>query len=106
MMLEKDTLGHARGIRDIVPYAASLLILAGPVTDPPDDKVRAGDYAIYSWNPVDPAAKLLRDLPSYGDAIKPEGLVPLDEKDGELRMLVLFESAKEGAPTAVKVRLP
>ena len=105
IMLDKDTRGHARGIRDIVPHRANLLILAGPVTDPPDDNVRAGDYAIYSWNRVDPAAKLLRDLPAYGKAIKPEALLPLDEKDGELRMLVLFDGPKEGAPTPVRVRL-
>ena len=103
--LGRDTMGKPRGIRDLVAYKFNFLLLAGPVSDPADQEIRPGDYAVYAWNGTDGAAKPLLDVKRYGKAVKPEALLPLDEKDGTLRALLLFDGPEEGAPRPVKIRL-
>ena len=71
VMLGNDTRNKPRGVRDMVAYGANFLVLAGPENDPSDDAVRAGDYAIYSWNGTGTRAERLRDLGKYDKAVKP-----------------------------------
>jgi Protein of unknown function (DUF3616) len=101
--LGEDTLGNPRGIRDLVAYGAGFLIVAGPVNDPPSGDVEPGDYAIFSYS--GDATKKLLDLKAYGKKVKPEGLLPLDEKNGKLRALLLFDGPKEGSPTPIEIDL-
>jgi hypothetical protein len=104
LILGKDTMDKPRGIRDIVVYGNRFLILAGPVKDPPKKHgIEPGDYAIYSYN-GNRATKLL-DLKAYGKKAKPEALLPLDEKNGKLRALLLFDGPEKGKPTPIEVRL-
>ncbi|MER9525022.1 DUF3616 domain-containing protein [Mesorhizobium sp. M0292] len=98
-----DGEGHARGVRDLLAYQGKLLVLAGPVNDPPEGQpIKLGDYSVFSDG--DQADKLL-DLEGYGAEIKPEALLPLGEADGRLRVLLLFDGPAGGQPTPVEFGL-
>ena len=101
--LGKDTAGKPRGIRDIVVYRGAFLLIAGPVSDPPSGDIKPADYAIFRYDGA-VASKLL-DLDPYGNAVKPEALLPLEEKDGKLRALLFFDGPEEGEPRPVEFKL-
>lgn len=86
-----------RGVRDLVAYKGAFLVLAGPAPD------QDGEFAVYSWDGSG-GAKLIGALADYGEDEKPEAILPLDEAGGTLRLLVLFDGAKEGAPRAITFR--
>jgi hypothetical protein len=98
--LGPDGSGHKRGVRDLVAVPDGFLILAGPMHDPKDGAVAAGDYTVFAWNGTDAPRKRL-DLPGYPDRQKPEALLPLDETADGQRVLVFFDGPKEGAPRPV-----
>lgn len=100
----KTQAGAPRGIRDLVAYKGSLMMIAGPVLDPKDGAVKEGDYAIYRFS--DGQATKLAELPGYGTRIKPEALLPLDQKDDMLRALILFDGPEEGGGRTVTFKLP
>jgi len=83
-----------RGIRDLAVYGSSFLILAGPASEEGDV------YAVYTWDGSN-AAKLLGELPPFGDDGKPEAVLPLDDSGHSLRILILFDGLKEGGPRAI-----
>lgn len=92
------------GVRDLALYRDKILILAGPVRNGP------GRYAVYSWNGDSEDVRLLGNLDGLTDdegKTKPEALLPLDRTaSGRLRVLVLSDGPKEGAPTPVEIDLP
>jgi len=95
-------LGDGRGVRDLAAYGNGFIVLAGPATGD-------GAYAVYWWDGVSDNTGLLRDL---ADVIgkdgkrKAEALLPLDESPSRLRVLILFDGEKNGAPVAVKMPRP
>jgi len=97
-------LGEGRGVRDLAQYEDGFLILAGPSGD--DE----GDYSVYWWdgttNKVSPLDDL--DFEVGSKSKKPEAILALDENDGSLRVLVLFDGkgAKEGTPTVFRIKTP
>ena len=93
-------LGDGRGVRDLARFEDGVLILAGPVADGP------GAYAIYAWDGESEKVRLLADLSSFDPERKPEGLLPLDKSISGLRVLILFDSEKEGAPTPIVIPAP
>lgn len=94
-----------RGVRDLAAFGGGFLVLAGPVLDPPNDEVNDGDYSVIWWNGSN-QRKLLGDLESYGNGVKPEALLPLDLRGGRLRLLVLFDGPEEGGPRLIETRPP
>jgi hypothetical protein len=96
-------LGQGIGIRDLTAFGDDVLVLAGPTASGP------GPYGIYWWDGESDDARLLRDL---ADVVgkkgkrKAEALLPLDEDASSLRLLVLFDREKEGAPIAITVPRP
>lgn len=99
------TVGPGRGVRDLARFADGLLVLAGPMADNND----AG-YAIYWWDRVNDTPSLLKVLPTYpdedGNELKPEAILPLDQTSTNLRLLLMFDGAKEGGPRAIEVAKP
>lgn len=93
-------LGDGRGVRDLAVYEDKILILAGPAKDGP------GKYAIYAWDAQGEDVKLLAELSAFDPKRKPEGLLPLDRTSSGLRVLILFDKDKEGAPTPVEIKSP
>jgi hypothetical protein len=96
-------LGEGQGVRDLAPLSDGFLILAGPSADGP------GKYAVYWWDGDSDRVRLLRDLSEVvGDdrERKPEAVLPLDKGPAGLRVLILSDSAEEGAPTAVTMPAP
>jgi hypothetical protein len=95
-------LGDGQGVRDLAAYANGFIVLAGPATG-------HGAYAVYWWDGVSENTRLLRDL---ADVIgqdgkrKAEALLPLDESPTRLRVLILFDGEKQGAPIAIKMPRP
>ena len=89
-------LGHGRGVRDLTVFEGNILVLAGPVADGP------GDYAIYFWDGNSENVRFLAALP-FDPERKPEGLLVLDRTASKLRVLILFDGDKEGAPTPVEI---
>jgi hypothetical protein len=87
-----------RGVRDLVAFEGGLLILAGPAADGP------GTYAIYAWDGTDETVGPSFELTQFDPKRKPEGLLPLDRSGTELRVLILFDGDKEGAPTPARVK--
>jgi hypothetical protein len=92
--------GEGRGIRDLAPFDNGLLVLAGPTGG------GAGPYDIYWW---DAASDNVRHLAGITQATgahedrKPEALLPLDQGPLGLRVLVLFDGEKEGAPREIVI---
>jgi hypothetical protein len=103
--LGMDRSGKPRGIRDMVSYRSSILVLAGPVNDPPDDTpIGQDDYAIYLWD-GDSKADRLYGLKPYGKKTKPEALLPLDGDAEQVRLLMMFDGPDEGEPTPLSILL-
>lgn len=90
-------LGVGRGVRDLVRFETGFLILAGPAADGP------GVYAIYAWDGESESVKRLVELTQFAPDRKPEGLLPLDKNAAGLRILIVFDGDKEGAPTPVTI---
>ena len=96
-------LGQGIGIRDLALFGDGVLVLAGPTASGP------GSYGVYWWDGESDNARLLKDL---ADAVgknrkrKPEALLPLDGEASSLRLLVLFDREKDGAPVAITVPRP
>lgn len=106
--LGKDTQGNPRGVRDIVPHVGGFLVLGGPVKDPEDDDkydIREGDYTVFSWSGRETSLGGRFDLLGYGKKVKPEAILPLEEKPGSFRALVLFDGPNNGSPTPVQIEL-
>jgi hypothetical protein len=80
------------------------MILAGPMRNGP------GRYAVFSWNGDDENVQLLGELDGLSDdegKRKPEALLPLNKTaSGRLRVLILSDGPKEGAPTPVEIDAP
>lgn len=94
------SLGEGRGVRDLAAFESGILILAGPAASEP------GVYAIYAWDGESENVKLLSELTQLAPKRKPEGLLPLDKRGTKLRVLIIFDSDKEGTPTPVEVPAP
>lgn len=100
-----DRSGKSRGIRDMAVYRSSILMLAGPVKDPPDDvAIRNDDYAIYLWDGTEKVDRLY-GLKAYGDKKKPEALLPLEGDAEQVRLLLMFDGPEEGEPTPLSIKL-
>ena len=64
----------------------SFLVLAGPVNDPPDGyEIQKGDYTVMSWSRTAITGRF--DLEGYGEKVKPETILPLEEKVGNRVLL-------------------
>lgn len=101
--LHRLPLGEGRGVRDLTPFGDGVLVLAGPTASDP------GPYAIYWWDGEGDEVRLLKDLADIVGANgerKAEGLLALDENASGLRVLILFDSEKEGAPVATVIPRP
>jgi hypothetical protein len=96
-------LGEGRGVRDLAPFGDGVLVLAGPAASDP------GPYAVYWWDGESEDVRLLKDLAEVvgkkGER-KAEALLPLDESPSGLRVLLLFDGEKEGAPVPVVIPHP
>ena len=103
--LDVVKLAKGRGVRDLAPYEGGLLVIAGPVGS------ERASYDVYWWDTKGPDMKHLGDITDQAHAgkdSKPEGILPLDESAGRLRLLIVSdgEDAKDGAPRTVLVRAP
>jgi hypothetical protein len=101
--LHRLPLGEGRGVRDLAPFGDGVLVLAGPTASDP------GPYAIYWWDGESEDVMLLKDLADIvgtSGERKAEGLLALDEGAVGLRVLILFDSEKEGAPIATVIPRP
>ncbi len=61
---------------------------------------------IYAWDGESENVKRLTELTQFAPDRKPEGLLPLDKSAAGLRILIIFDGDKEGAPTPVMVPAP
>lgn len=104
-VLHRVDLGDRRGIRDLAVYGSGVLVLAGPVQDPPGGTIEDGDYGVVWWDGAS-VTKALGGLPSYGSRVKPEALLPLGRTNGRLRVLLLFDGPEEGGPRTVEIDAP
>lgn len=101
--LRRLPLGEGRGVRDLATYGDGVLVLAGPTANGP------GPYAIYWWDGETEDVRLLKEL---ADIVgkkgkrKAEALLPLDEGASGLRVLILFDGEKKGAPVPVTIPQP
>lgn len=89
-------LGEGRGVRDLASFGDRILVLAGPAADGP------GSYAVYAWDGASESVELLKDL-AFDPKRKPEGLLPLNKTSTGLRVLIMFDGDKEGAPTPIEI---
>jgi hypothetical protein len=90
---------------DLVAFEHGFLVLAGPVNDPPNGEVNDSDYAVFWWDRTAPP-RPLGDLKGYGRMVKPEALVPLDQRGNTLGVLLLFDGPDEGGPQPVEIARP
>lgn len=101
--LHRLRLGDGQGVRDLAIYRDGVLVLAGPSAEGSEP------YTIYWWDGIGEEVRLLKDI---SDTIaaqprhKPEAILPLDRGQSGLRVLVLFDAAKDGGPLAVEVPEP
>lgn len=101
--LWKLPLGDGTGIRDLAAFRTGILVLAGPTSS------EHGSYAIYWWDGESENVKLLKELSGIvgkKGKRKAEAILPLDDSSAGLRVLLLFDGEKEGAPVEVTVASP
>jgi Protein of unknown function (DUF3616) len=101
--LEKLRLGAGRGVRDLSVFAEGLLVLAGPTGD--DE----GAYTVHWWSPTSGSTQLLADITQAAHASKdskPEAILPLHKTASGLRVLILSDGEKQGAPRPIVVPAP
>lgn len=93
--------GKERGVRDLTPLAdGRLLVLVGPAQE------QDVPYAILLLDPAAPATiQELGQLPRRKDA-KAEALTVLAQERGELRVLVGYDSVKNGGFEEYRLKLP
>lgn len=93
-------LGDNTGIRDLAAVDDGILLLTGPTRSEPVP------YAVWLWDGVSKAAKLLAtlDLTGISKDGKAEILLPLAEETSGYRVLVMFDGIENGGP--VSFRLP
>jgi Protein of unknown function (DUF3616) len=89
-------LGPGLGIRDLIKTSTGFLFIAGP-SDGGDSEL---GYTLHSWAGPESAASLIGTISTPEDA-KAEGLLLLEESATTLKLLVLFDGAKNGAPTCL-----
>ena len=102
-VLYRLPLGRGRGVRDLALYDDGILVMAGPSGDGP------GAYSIYRWDGASENVRLLGNLTAVTGKKgkrKAEALLPLDQKGSRLRVLILFDGRKEGAPVALEIPSP
>lgn len=97
-------------MRDLAAFDGGVLVLAGPMQSV------NGTYSVYWWDGVSGRAKWLADLPDYfsdkearkkhGSQWKPEALLPLSRNARGLRVLLLFDGAKNGKPRSLRIAYP
>lgn len=89
-----------RGIRDIAWDGAQFILLAGPSFN------EGLSFQIFTWDGVN-SVGLLAELPPYsgidGTTWKPEGMLPLGYGPEGRRILILLDSAPQGAPQEIIV---
>jgi hypothetical protein len=87
-------LGAGRGIRDIATEGAGFLVLAGP------SAYEETSFAIFKWDGSGSAVMLAELPPFSADGVnwKPEGILSLGQTAEGRRVLILFDSAVNGAP--------
>jgi hypothetical protein len=96
-------MGRGRGVRDLAAFRDGLLILAGPTGG------EAGPYIVYWWDTSSARVQHLADITAKAGADednKPEAILPLDDNESGLRILVLLDGPKEGGPRDLIVPLP
>ncbi len=101
--LHRIPLGNGQGIRDLAPYDDGFLVLSGPTVN------RPGNYGIFWWDGRTETVKFLKDLADIAGKKgerKAEALLPLDRTSSTVRLLILFDGEKEGAPVAITVPSP
>jgi hypothetical protein len=103
--LHRMNLKKSRGIRDLAAFENGFLLIAGPVNDPPDGSVNDGDYAVYWWDGTNQTMQLA-EIKSFGNKVKPEGILPIDRKNGKLRVLLFFDGPDEGSPRLIEIAQP
>ncbi|MCH7725328.1 MAG: DUF3616 domain-containing protein [Planctomycetes bacterium] len=98
------------GVRDMVRVSDGFLIVAGPVGDIPHR------YRLYHWDGRDclpgtdrdttrGTITLLGSIPTaFG--VKAEGITVMEENDDDYKLLVVYDSARRGNPTLLRVAKP
>jgi hypothetical protein len=103
--LYRVDLGHGRGVRDLARCESGLLVLAGPSGG------EEGNYSVFFWDASGEDVKRLGRLPEVRSKdgkqqFKAEAILPLDQDEGKLRILVFFDGAEEGGPREYFVDAP
>jgi len=101
--LYKLPLGNGQGVRDLAPLNDGFLVLAGPSAD------GGGAYSVFWWDGKTENVSFLKDISEVtgGDPKhKPEAILPLDVGPSGVRVLVMSDGEKEGAPVALDVPAP
>jgi hypothetical protein len=93
-----------RGIRDLAPFKDQLLLLAGPAQEQDDVS-----YSLFLVEPrvgatPTPVASI-PDLIQDGKRMKAESVTILDAQDDILRVLIMFDGPRNGAPHEYRVSL-
>jgi hypothetical protein len=92
-------LGPDTGIRDLAAISDGILVLAGPT------RSEDVDYAVWLWDGVGNSAKQLAtlDLASIDGKGKAEILLPLEEDNANIRVLVMFDGIENGGAVSFKI---
>jgi hypothetical protein len=96
-------MGRGQGVRDLAPFNGGILVLAGPTGE------AAGPYDVHWWDGSSDRLRHLADITRATEADeghKPEAILPLDQDESGLRLLLLSDGRKEGGPRAIVVPLP
>lgn len=93
-------LGEGRGIRDLVTVSDGFLLIAGDT----GAEMAAGIFTLHHW--AMPSGKLTQVGTIPAAEGKAEGLLVLSESKTEFSVLVVFDSAMNGAPMELRLLKP
>jgi hypothetical protein len=93
-------LGKNTGIRDLAAVSNGILILAGPTRE------EAVPYTVWFWDGAGKTAKPLAtlDLAKVPAGAKAEILLPLEEDNSSIRVLVMFDGVENGGAISFNLR--
>lgn len=109
LTLHSLTVGSGNGIRDLALHKGEFIVLAG--SSPELEKGDPGKYFVYRWAGKGDVKGAGAEVPVYpgqaGDKSKypkPEAILPLEDTSDGLRILVIYEGAREGRPRDLTIR--
>ena len=106
--LHRLRLGAGLGIREMVPWGTSFLMIVGNAGSEPSEKYTTSEdyeadrpFFLFAWDGKGPDVHRIGRIPD-GEG-QPEAMTILDEAEDHMTVLILFDGPSQGRPTVYRI---